>query len=96
MSAAFLFVMLAWAFLATSVQTYCTFQVGYGITLVGLPAELPMGALLTLSSYYLLDGGIGDMLGALGAGCLASYATTWGRAMGHAAHIHVEARQDPE
>lgn len=87
------------ALLVTGLQTYVTLRLdrGVGIVAFGVPAELVLGILLVgfvLLSQQLEMEGPTDIVLAIATGCLASYASTWGRAFGFAIHGNRQHGQD--
>ena len=75
--------LLVTAFAITCAETFTVLRTGKrGITIGGVPAMLVIGVLLALSGATIFTGERADIVNGVGYGCLAAYATIWGRAMG--------------
>ena len=66
-----------------------------GLNVLGLPFDLVLGSCLYVLSLVALAGIPHDVAQAIGIGCLASYASVWGRALGYGL-IAVRARRAAE
>jgi len=54
-----------------------------GLNILGLPFDLVLGSSLYVLSLLALSDTPHEVAQAIGIGCLASYASVWGRALGH-------------
>jgi hypothetical protein len=64
-----------------------------GLHILGLPFDLVLGASLYVLSVFALSGVQQEVAQAIGIGCLASYASVWGRALGYGLITVITARR---